>query len=95
MAAQTVAIPRQATAGRVRGVVLEVRHRVELRRMELHLMDRVGDLPAIGACKTLHGLAFKRWRRRFGELPDKAAHTEQVRRTITRSFTIKLRPWEA
>jgi hypothetical protein len=29
-----------------------------------------------GLYKTLHGLAFKRWRRHKSELPDKAAHTK-------------------
>jgi hypothetical protein len=75
-----VAIPRQATAGRARGVVLEVRRREEPRRTEPRHTDRVGNSPAIEACKTLHGLAFKKWRRRLGELPDKAAYIEQQAR---------------
>jgi hypothetical protein len=82
---QDMAVPMEVTqrlamAEQVPGVVREVRRRVERRHMELRRMDRAGERTSLKetmACKTLHGLAFKRWRHRNGALPDKAAHTEQ------------------
>jgi len=67
---QMVAILRLATVEGVRGVVLAVRRRVARRRMELRrTAETAGSQSPISkealACKTLHGLAFKRWRRGY------------------------------
>jgi hypothetical protein len=66
---QTVATLRLAMAEQVRGVVLAVRRRAARRRMELRHTVTAGSQSGISkealACKTLHGLAFKRCRRRY------------------------------
>lgn len=65
-----VAILHLVMAEQVRGVVLAVRRRVARRRMEpRRTAETAGSQSAISkealACKTLHGLALKRWRCRY------------------------------
>jgi hypothetical protein len=76
------AIQRLDTAGRASGVV-QVRRRVEPRRMEPRLMVRAGKQNSwekTWLVKTLHGMAFKRRRRQI-----KSCRTKQRKANNLRS----------